>query len=538
MLLARLRWSAFGLRGRIVGAVLVTTAISLGVAALVLLPRLEGSLKSASKNTLLTAIYRSDGYIDGIQDIHYELIPDGVAAPAGTRVAKEACERCRSLSTWEADVQTRPRAQHVVLCAPLDADGHCNAVVPSLNQSDPTALANIAAARPFNDIGHALATGKPNISFAPNGITVRAAIWLPKADAALLVRSSNSSITGAVAAVRQSFEIGALVGLLLTVLLAIPLAGTLVSRLQRLRQAALQLAMGGNVSGFPADRARDEVGDLSRSFSIMQRRLRQQEEARRAFVATASHELRTPLASLDGMLELLADDLQGEHPDLEDAAALLDRSRVQSRRLARLAADLLDLSRLDAEVTLRSEPVELGELGRAVAAEFELPSTSRGVTVALDDDGRPTWALADPGSVARILRILLDNGLRVAPRGSQIKVTVRSGPEPMLIVSDQGPGVAPEERALIFERFKRGRETGGEAGFGLGLAIGRELAQRMGGSLVLADGDGPGATFTLHLQSTEAPTHSIRSPAPRRRLIISFRPVRSLAPGGSAISLR
>ncbi len=239
----------------------------------------------------------------------------------------------------------------------------------------------------------------------------------------------------------------------------------------------------------------------------MQRQLRQQEEARRAFVATASHELRTPLTSLEGMLELLADDLQGERLDLEDAASLLDRARVQSRRLARLAADLLDLSRIDAEVSLRSEPIELGELSRAVMAEFELPSTDRGVAITLiDDDGNPTWALADPGSVARILRILVDNALRIAPEGSEIRVSVSSNPEPTLVVSDQGPGVAPEERALIFERFKRGRETGGEAGFGLGFAIGRELAQRMGGSLVLTDSDDPGATFTLRLQPTEAPS--------------------------------
>jgi signal transduction histidine kinase len=141
-----------------------------------------------------------------------------------------------------------------------------------------------------------------------------------------------------------------------------------------------------------------------------------------------------------------------------------------------------------------------------VLAEFELPSSAREVTLTLIDDGKPTWALADPGSVARIVRILLDNGLRVAPEGSQIRVYVRSGAEPTLVVSDEGPGVAQEERALIFERFKRGRETGGEAGFGLGLAIGRELAQRMGGSLVLTDSEGPGATFTLRLQPTEAPT--------------------------------
>ena len=72
-------------------------------------------------------------------------------------------------------------------------------------------------------------------------------------------------------------------------------------------------------------------------------------------------------------------------------------------------------------------------------------------------------------------------------------------------VRDQGPGVPPEERALIFERFKRGRDTHGEAGFGLGLAIGRELAHRMGGELALVDSDPPGATFTVTLTPAQAP---------------------------------
>jgi signal transduction histidine kinase len=71
-------------------------------------------------------------------------------------------------------------------------------------------------------------------------------------------------------------------------------------------------------------------------------------------------------------------------------------------------------------------------------------------------------------------------------------------------VSDHGPGVAPEERELIFKRFHRGRETGGSAGFGLGLAIGRELAERMGGELVLEQSEGPGATFTLRLPAAPA----------------------------------
>ncbi|MGH3049552.1 MAG: HAMP domain-containing sensor histidine kinase, partial [Gaiellaceae bacterium] len=463
---------------------LATTAISLGVAALVLLPRLESVLKNASKSTLKTAVSASHFEIDQIDQIPYELVPEAAAATPGSSLQKQAKTAVQELIAWEANITGLLGAENVVLIGPMDQAGNGNGVVPS---GDPTAAAELRAAMPLDDVQKAYGRGGKDhayYSFSPDGSTVRAAVWLPGANAVLVVRSSLSEITDAVAAVRNAFEIAAAVAIVLTLLLAIPLAGTLVSRLQRLRQAALQLAIGGNVGNFPADRARDEVGDLSRSFSIMQGRLRQQEEARRAFVATASHELRTPLASLEGMLELLADDLHGEQPDLDDAAALLDRARVQSRRLARLAADLLDLSRIDAEVSLRSEPLELGELGRAVLAEFELPSANRGVVISLLDEGRATWALADPGSVARILRILLDNALRVAPERSRIQVCVRSTPEPTLIVSDEGPGVAPEERALIFERFKRGRETGGEAGFGLGLAIGRELAERMGGTLV------------------------------------------------------
>jgi signal transduction histidine kinase len=321
----------------------------------------------------------------------------------------------------------------------------------------------------------------------------------------LAVRRRIDEIPGAVNTVRNAFLTAALAGLALTLILAIPLAATIVRRLRRLRQAALRLAQEGPGVAVPVDRARDEVGDLARTFATMQARLQHQEEARRAFVATASHELRTPLTSLEGMLELLDDDLRSDQPDLDDARSLLERARVQSRRLGRLAADLLDLSRIDAEVELRSEPVELGELSRAVLAEFELGTAERGITTALDDSGGSVWALGDPGSVARILRILLDNAVRVSSDGAEVRVELLNGEHASLSVHDHGPGVPPEERELIFERFQRGRGTAGRAGFGLGLAIGRELAERMGGLLVLEEPQGPGATFTLRLPAAQAP---------------------------------
>ncbi|MBV9604973.1 MAG: HAMP domain-containing histidine kinase [Solirubrobacterales bacterium] len=315
----------------------------------------------------------------------------------------------------------------------------------------------------------------------------------------LIVRKPLDTVTAAVSTVRRAFLYAALAALAITLLLGIPLSATLVRRLRRLHHAALQLAADGPPVALPADRRRDEVGDLARAFDVMQRRLQQQEEARRAFVSTASHELRTPLASLDGMLELLHEDLGDADPDLSDARSLLERARTQSRRLARLAADLLDLSRLDAQVHLRSEPVELGELSRAVLAEFELGTEERGIISTLDDSAGRVWACGDPGGIARIVRILLDNAVRVSPQGGEITVELRNGGQASVTVRDEGPGVASEEREVIFERFQRGRAAAGSAGFGLGLAIGRELAERMGGELVLERTELAGATFTLRL---------------------------------------
>ena len=320
----------------------------------------------------------------------------------------------------------------------------------------------------------------------------------------LAIRKPLNEVNAAVHAISTAFLYAALAGLALTLLLAIPLSGKLVSRLRRLRQAALQLAQG-RPAAVPVDRARDEVGDLSRTFALMQRQLKQQEDARRAFVATASHELKTPLTSLDGMLELLDEDLSSGDPDLEDARSLLGRARAQSKRLGRLASDLLDLSRIDAQVQLRSEPVELGELSRAVLAEFELGTSERRIHTTLEDANESVWALGDPGSVAQILRILLDNAVRVSPSDSEIRVEIRNGASAALSVSDQGPGVPSAERELIFQRFQRGRTASGQGGFGLGLAIGRELAARMGGQLVLEENDGRGATFTLRLPVASAP---------------------------------
>jgi signal transduction histidine kinase len=478
---------ALGLRSRIVGVVLVTTVATLVVAALALLGPLEQSLRRAEQTTLRRDLGRRT--VAAFAKLDLTAVDTSPAALQG-------------LVTQQDLLANRIGATVNVLANP---GPHGEGSQPLLRRDTDDV---------YDDVAIAFRTKHPRYSF---GIIdgreyARAAIPFVSRDQllyVLAVRKPIDQIAGAVNVVRTAFLTAALAGLALSLILGIPLSATLVRRLRRLREAALELTYEWPGVEVPVDRARDEVGDLARTLASMQARLREQEEARRSFVATASHELRTPLTSLDGMLELLDDDLRSEHPDLEDARALLDRARAQSRRLGRLAADLLDLSRLDARVELRSEPVQLGELSRAVMAEFELGTAERGITTRLEDHGAAVWALGDPGSIARILRILLDNALRISPENSELRIELLAGDDARISVRDQGPGVPPGEREQIFRRFHRGRDTRGQAGFGLGLAIGRELAERMGGDLSLDQSQGPGATFTLRLPSAPLPARTL-----------------------------
>ncbi|HEY5428543.1 MAG TPA: HAMP domain-containing sensor histidine kinase [Solirubrobacteraceae bacterium] len=483
-------YGAFGLRGRIVGVVLVTAVATLAVAALTLLGPLENSLRNAEKTTLTKVLGPHT------TTVHRNF--------AGLKLADVAISKQDRdpLQTAVGNLSKRLDTQTVIVRGGAAPDGIGS--VPLI--SEPRGSDDDDR---LDDVAKAFRTNRKVFSFGIIDGLEYARAAIPFEDSGiryvLEVRKSVAEIPDVVRVVRRAFLDAALAGLALTLILGIPLSARLVRRLRRLREAALELAQAGPMAEVPVDRVHDEVGDLARTLAMMQHRLRRQEEARRAFVATASHELRTPLTSLDGMLELLREDLEDDRPDLEDARALVVRAHAQSRRLGRLAADLLDLSRIDAQVELRSEPVELGELSRAVLAEFEIGTEQHSIHSTLDDLGGSVWALGDPGSIAQILRILLDNAVRASPTGGEVRVVLEREPTVTISVCDQGLGVQADERDTIFERFHRGRDTAGQAGFGLGLAIGRELAERMGGDLVLDDSPGPGATFKLSLPTARAP---------------------------------
>lgn len=458
------------LRTRLLLALMATSAVTLAVAALALLPPLQDRLRDESRESVRSTVLAARSEIQAAVD------RDGGNGAQSFEVLSKLADRTG------ARVALYPS-------------------VIDLSRPDPALFDSGSGPMPMSEVFRVLVNGGRTVVNSTDDGT-RMAIPLPvtRPRFVLAVQRPDTESGLAASVVRSAFLKAALAGLAVAALLGVVLAATLSRRLGRLRRSALELASDVNAPP-PTDRGADEVGDLARALASMQRALRRQEEARRAFVATASHELRTPITSMQGNLELLAEDLDAGRLDVDEAKDQIRALQQQLQRLAKLASELLDLSRLDAGIELRREPVELVELSRAVAAEFALRARERGVTIEVAQAPGPVWAGGDPGAVARILRILIDNALRFSPEGESIRVVpAYHGDRATLEVSDRGPGVPPEERELIFERFQRGSESGGDGGFGLGLAIGRELARRQGGELALAvdDGDG-GARFVCEL---------------------------------------
>jgi signal transduction histidine kinase len=464
-----------GLRSKVFAALLLSSAVTLAVAALALLSPLEHRLRTDGEAAVFTAISSSRPEFTEI----------------GVDPATQSPNK-RELAASVALLRRRSGAQVTVLNRRLET------IYSPANQ-------DLDVPDYYPQVRRALRTGRGVHTLIGTELVAAEPVRIGedgKTYAVVLVRRLQY-VSSAVHVVQKAFIEAAAVGFGIALLLGIALTTTLLRRLERLSNAARELDRRGLDTPIRLDSKRDEIGDLTRAFASMQARLRRQEEARHTFVATASHELRTPLTSLDGTLELLEDDLDPQRLDLDDARERTVRAREQSRRLSRLATDLLDLSRLDAEVSLRAEPVELGELSRAVAAEFERRAGEHKVQLDVHHSTQACWAKGDPGAVARIVRILLDNAIGIAPSGSTVRThATTDGSWAQITVSDSGPGVPEPEREQIFERFQRGSTSPGRSGFGLGLAIGRELATRMNGSLTLLEGEPhsvPGACFALRL---------------------------------------
>jgi signal transduction histidine kinase len=214
---------------------------------------------------------------------------------------------------------------------------------------------------------------------------------------------------------------------------------------------------------------------LTAAFNTMAARLETEEATRRRLLADLGHELRTPIAVIEGHLEAILDGVYPADPAHLDP--ILDETRV----LERLVDDLRTVSLAEAgSLSLHREPVDLGHLVRDAAAALA-PKATDGRTIATDvEPGLPELEL-DPVRLRQVIGNLIDNALRYTPAGGAVRVAARrSGAAIELAVSDEGPGLAPDVRDTLFDRFVKSPDSPGS---GLGLAIARAIVEAHGGTI-------------------------------------------------------
>jgi signal transduction histidine kinase len=300
--------------------------------------------------------------------------------------------------------------------------------------------------------------------------------------------------------VERRILIAAALALLVAMLVGWASAHAVTRRLSQLEQGARRIALG-EFDRPIGDQSPDELGQLGRAFDLMQTRLDRADRVRKEFVANASHELRTPLFSLSGFMELLDD----EDLDDETRAAFMQQMREQVNRLTKLATDLLDLSRLDADaVAVEHEPIDMAAAARGLVREFRGLAVGHGSRISLvKPEADLPHAIGDELRVQQVGRALLDNAIRHNPSGTQVRVAVTADNGSVrLDVADDGPAIDDQTARHLFERFYRGEATSA-AGSGLGLAIARELAERMDGRLELLSDDGE-TRFTFSLPAEQS----------------------------------
>jgi signal transduction histidine kinase/ActR/RegA family two-component response regulator len=245
------------------------------------------------------------------------------------------------------------------------------------------------------------------------------------------------------------------------------------------------------------------------------------------FVAMVGHELRNPLAAICNAAHIL------QEVDTAGHATAVQVVARQSQHLARVAHDLLDLSRIGRDkLVLQPGPVELQTVVAAAVETAQSQIARRGQMLSVELPGAPMWLMGDAVRLSQMLSNLLDNAAKYTPPGGQIWVSARTFDGRIEItVRDTGIGIPADKLSAVFDLFAQLDSSAG--GLGLGLALVRDLAGRHGGSVeATSEGPGLGSQFTVRLPSLAAPDASpppavlktARMPNPRRLLIVEDHP--------------
>lgn len=304
-----------------------------------------------------------------------------------------------------------------------------------------------------------------------------------------------------------SFGRGVLLALTLSLIMAIWISSWIAAPMKRIAAAARELS----VQKFHRleQEGPQEVKDLAGAFNEMGERLQAGQKAQQDFIANVSHDLKTPLTSIQGFAQAILDGT-AQNPDaIRQAAAVI---HDEAERMYRMVVELLELARYDSgTANLEFKEIDPDLLLLEVVEEFKPVAVQRGVSLEWKSrlavpgpvDGaqsqspagltprQPDIIRGDVDRLKQVFTNLVDNALKFTPPGGMVSVEATSQDQWLEItVEDSGPGIPPEAKERIFERFyqvDQSRAGGGQRGLGLGLAIAREIVQAHGGSIYVLD---------------------------------------------------
>lgn len=285
-------------------------------------------------------------------------------------------------------------------------------------------------------------------------------------------------------------------GLIVAVVISLILTSRAMRPIRRLQVAALAVGRG-DLETRVADGGPEEVAALSAAFNTMVRELRRRDQVNREFLMRVTHDLRTPLTAIRGHTQALADGIVPTDQIPRSLAAI----DGESERLGQLVTDLLDLGKLEARrFHVDLDDVDANDLIARAFLTHEAEAAQQDIRYLRESTPLPPMVTDGP-RLRRIVANLIDNALKWTPAGGTITLSSHPLSEDLIeiSVSDSGPGIPDAHRQSIFDPFWSQTSPDGHSGSGLGLTISRQLANVLGGSLVVEDAPDGGARFVLTL---------------------------------------
>lgn len=325
------------------------------------------------------------------------------------------------------------------------------------------------------------------------------ALWALAALLGLAAADGVLSHLGRVAAIVVLVAIG------LSLVVGVPMGRGIVRPVADLIEGARRIEAGDYAARVRVPNGPRDLRALTGAFNTMAARLEAEEETRRRLLADLGHELRTPIAVIEGHLEAVVDGVYPADP------AHLDPILEETKVLARLVEDLRTVSLAEAgSLPLHREAVDLGHVVEEVATALGPRASARGASIRTDvAPGLPELEL-DPVRIHQVLANLVDNAIRYTPPDGAVTVAVRLAPVAhagaatrhtgsgiAVAVTDEGPGLAPDVRETLFDRFVKSSDSPGS---GLGLAIARAIVEAHGGTIRAEAGPaGKGTSIVVEL---------------------------------------